>query len=144
MLYYFGIIYILKVYLCVVFWLSMIGNHDRVSYAIYFSPRVFSISRLCYYSMNLQYNTLLLLKYSHVRFLWSVYILRFFPNKIVQNYFRVYTMIISSFSGTFYLICALVIVKLYNLIALVWWIIITPNLKFIVLVWISNHLLNTK
>ena len=113
-LYYFGILSILKVYLCVVFWLSMFGNHDRVSCAIYFSPRIFSISELYYSSMNLHCNTLLLLKYSYVRFLWSVYILRFLPNKIVQNYFRVYTMIRSSFSINFYLIYVLVIVELYN------------------------------
>ena len=77
MLYYFGIISILKVYLCVVFWLSMFGNHDRVYSPIYFSPRVFSIYGLYYYSMNIHCNTLLLLRYSNVRFLWSVYVLRF-------------------------------------------------------------------
>ena len=144
MLYYFCLIYILKVYLCVVFWLSMLGNHDRVSSDIYFSSRVFSITGLYYYSMNIHCNTILLSKYSYVSFLWSVYILRFLPNKIVQNYFRVYTMIRSSFYVTFYLIYELLIVKLYNLIALVWRIMITPNWKCLVLVWISNHLLNTK
>ena len=92
----------------IVFWFPLLGNCDSVSATIYFSPGVYSISGMYSSSMSLQCNTRLVLKFFHGRFLWSVNIFNCWPDKIVQNFFMVLTILIHSFPITVYRVFVLV------------------------------------
>ena len=74
MSYIYDIVSVVYVDSCVVFGLPLIGSRDSVSETIFLLPGIYSISGLYSSSMSLHRNTLSVLKFLHVRFLWSVYI----------------------------------------------------------------------
>ena len=60
--------------LCVVSLLPLLGNRDSASAAMFFLPGIYSISKPYSSNINLYRNTLSVLNFLHVKFLWSVYI----------------------------------------------------------------------
>ena len=114
----------------------------QVIYSYVFLPKIYSIPELYYSSINLQFNAKYVLKFSHVRFLWSVYIFNCWHNKIMQNYSRVFTIIRGSFFITVYPVWGTASLWLYSMIGLHSWLITMHNWNLFVYIWMLNHLLN--
>ena len=74
MLYSSNIVSVVYVDLCVVSLFLLLGNIDSASAAIFFSPRIYSISGPFSSNISLHCNALSLLKFLHVKIYWSVYI----------------------------------------------------------------------
>ena len=119
---------------CVVSWFPFKGILDSASTTIFFLPLIYSISGPYSSIISLHINNLLVLKSLQVRFLWSVYILNFWPSNISLNSFRVSTIVSSYFYVTVYRCWASVILLLYKVIGLPFWVITAPNWNTLVLI----------
>ena len=82
---------------CVNFGCPFDSNVDIASATMFLAPGMYWISGPYYSSFNLNSNTLSILKFLQVMFLWSLYTLSCWANKIVRNSFSVSTMISISF-----------------------------------------------
>ena len=60
-------------YTCVISWFTLFGNCDKSSDAIFLFPGIYSIYDPYYSRISLHWNILLVLKFSNIIFLWSVY-----------------------------------------------------------------------